>query len=221
MYIALLSIGTASAQQIIKETNVHSSRVYDSLEKLTAAGLASHVMKGFVKHYQAASPEALYRYCEEKKEIVSKVMPELKMIEGMKKEEIDASIYKGKEGLKTIHSLMLKEGKDILVLGGKGLIFSELQYFMPNFERERIKKGMTWKIIWDSEKNANTVKKRSLVEGKVLPKGYSSAGVVNIFGKKVAIVHWEKDYPTAVLIENPATADAFRKWFYLIYNLLQ
>ena len=35
---------------------------------------------------------------------------------------------------------MLKEGKDVYVLGAKGLIFTEMPYFIPNFENERIKK---------------------------------------------------------------------------------
>jgi len=134
----------------------------------------------------------------------------------MKKEEINASIYKGKEGLKTIHSEMLKEGKDIYVLGGKGLIFSELEYFIPNFDRERIRKKMRFIHLWDKEEMKQKAKKHPLVEGKVLPKGYDSNGVVNIFGNKVAIVLWKEKYPTGFVIENKDIADSFRKWFDLI-----
>src|SRR3989338_8594793 len=216
VYLALLKFGSATAQQIIKESGLHRSPVYDALEKLERQGLASSVIKDFKKYFQAASPKRLYAYLEEKKQELAKAMPELEKVEGMKKEEIHASLYSGKEGLKTIHAAMLKEGKDIHVLGGKGLIFSELEYFIPNFDRERIRKKMRFIHLWDKEEMKQKAKKHPLVEGKVLPKGYDSNGVVNIFGNKVAIVLWKEKYPTGFVIENKDIADSFRKWFDLI-----
>ena len=218
VYISLLKLGSATAQQIMKEANMHRSRVYDSLEKLQQAGLASSVVKDYRQYFQAVKPEKLLEYIEEKKESIRQMLPQLKSLEGMKKEEIQASIYKGKEGLKTIHSEMLKEGKDIYVLGAKGLIFSELQYFTPNFERERIKKGMKWVCLWDRKEVMKEAIKKPLSYGKSLPKGFDSNGVVNIFGNKVAIVLWKEKYPTGFMIENRDIADAFRKWFRLLMD---
>ena len=219
VYLALLKFGSATAQQIIKESGLHRSPVYDALEKLERQGLASSVIKDFKKYFQAASPKRLYAYLEEKKQELAKAMPELEKVEGMKKEEIHASLYSGKEGLKTIHAAMLKEGKDIHVLGGKGLIFSELEYFIPHFEKERIKKRIKWKVLCDSEKTREDVSKKRLVEAKTLPKGFDSKGVVNIFGDKVAIVLWEERHPTGFMIENKDIADSFRKWFCLMYRM--
>ena len=62
---------------------------------------------------------------------------------------------------------------------------------------------------------------RKLFEGKALPKGYDSNGVVNIFGNKVAIVLWKEKYPSGFMIENKDIADSFRKWFSLIYKNLK
>ncbi|MBU1203719.1 MAG: hypothetical protein KKG60_01480 [Nanoarchaeota archaeon] len=218
IYLALLKLGSATAQQIIKESGMHRSPVYDNLEKLQEHGLVSYVVKDFKKYFQAVPPKKLYSYLEEKKQELAEAMPELEKLEGMKKEEINASIFKGKEGLKTIHLDMLKEGKDIYVLGGKGLIFSELEYFIPHFEKERIKKGLKWKILWDKEKTKKEVSKKPLVEGKVLPKGFDSNCVVNVFGNKVAIFLWKETYPSAFVIDNKDVSDSFRKWFNLIYN---
>ena len=222
VYISLLKLGSTTAQNIIKESGLHRSRVYDSLEKLEDLGLVSYVVKGFKKYFQAANPEKLLDYVEEKKEIVNRFLPELKKLEGMKKEVINASIYKGKEGIKTIHSEMLKEGKDVYVLGAKGMIFKELPYFIPHFEKERIKKKIKFTLIYDKKKIKEFEKdvvKRKLFEGKSLPHGFESNSVVNIFGNKVAIVLW-KDYPSGFMIDNKDVADSFRKWFILIYNWL-
>ncbi len=202
VYLSLLKLGSATALQIIRESGMHRSRVYDSLEKLEELGLASSVVKDYKRHFQAVSPEKLLTFLDEKKQAIKKALPKLKKLEGMKKEEINGTIYKGKEGLKTIHSEMLKEGKDIYVLGAKGLIYSELEHYIPNFERERIEKKMKWKILWDEKKTMDKISKKKLVEGKLLPKGFESKGVVNIFGNKVAIVLWKEKYPSGFMIEN-------------------
>ena len=222
VYLSLLKLGSSSAQNIIKESGMHRSRVYDSLERLEDLGLVSYVVKDFKKYFQAAAPEKLLDYVDEKKEIVNQLIPELKKLEGMKKEEINASIYKGKEGIKTIQSEMLKEGKEVFVLGAKGMIFKELPYFIPNFEKERIKKKIKFTLIYDKKEVKEFEKdivKRKLFEGKSFPYGFESKSVVNIFGNKVAIVLW-KDYPSGFLIENKDVADSFRKWFEMMYKKL-
>lgn len=218
VYLSLLKLGSASAQQIIKESGMHRSRVYDSLEKLQEYGLVSCVVKDFKKYFQAVSPEKLFSFLDEKKQALQKVLPSLKNLEGMKKEELNASIYKGKEGLKTIHAEMLKGDSDIYVIAGKSLIFTELEYFIPTFEKERIKKNITWKILWDSKEAKEKIIKKKLVEGKILPKGFDSNTVVNIFGDKVAIVLWKERYPIGFMINNKDIADSFRKWFRFMYN---
>ena len=220
VYLALLKLGSSTAQNIVKESGMHRSRVYDSLERLNQMGLVSSVVKDFKQYFQAVAPEKLLEYVDEQKEAVKQALPELKNLEGMKKEEIKASVFKGKEGLKTIHSEMLKEGKDVLVLGAKGLIFSELPYFIPNWDRERIKKKIHFKCLYDTEdiEKRQNKEKRVFYEGKILPKGFDSNGVVNIFGNKVAIVLWKEKYPTGFMIDNKDIADSFRKWFKLIYD---
>ncbi len=220
VYIALLKLGSANAQNIIKESELHRSRVYDSLEKLQQLGLVSYVVKDFKKYFQAVEPEKLLDYIDEQRESVKAALPALKQLEGMKKEEINASIYKGKEGLKTIHSEMLKQNADIYVLGAKGLVFSELEYFMPHFEKERINKKIKWIILCDDKKTMKIMKKRNFIKAKIFPKGFESNGVVNIFGSKTAIVLWKEKYPTGFIIDNKDIADSFRKWFNLIYQRL-
>jgi len=216
VYTCLLRLGTAPAQALVKESELHRSRVYDALESLQRKGLAGFVVKDYKKYFQAVAPEKLLSYIEEQKETVEELLPELNKLQGQKREEISGSVYRGKEGLKSIYSLMLKESGDVLVLGAKGHIFSELKYYLPSFERERLKKKMKWVCLWDTEQAMENRKKDLLVSGKTLPKGFDSKAVVQVFGDKVAIVSWEEKYPAAFLIENKNIADSFRKWFNLI-----
>ncbi len=220
IYVALLKLGSATAQQIMKESELHRSRVYDSLIFLEDQGLVSSVVRDFKKYFQAVSPDKLLSYVDEKKQAIREILPELKKLEGAKKEGVEGSVYKGKEGLKAIHSEMLKvsEGSEILVLGAKALIFDELDFFIQNFERERLKKKIKWKCLWDSKKSREIAMQRKLISGRVLPRGFDSQGVVNVFGDKVAIVLWKEKYPTGFLIESRDVAESYRKWFELIWR---
>jgi len=218
VYTALLKLGSVTVKEVIKESGLHSSRVYESLERLQKLGLTGFVVKDYKKYFQAAHPRKLFEYLDEKKEIILQVLPELEQLEGMKKEEINASVYKGKEGLKTIHSEMLKENKDIYLIGAKGVIFDELPYFMPGFEKQRIKKKLKFIGLWDKKEVRDRIIKKPFFQGKTFPMGFESNAVVNIFGGKVAIVLWKERYPTGFLIENKDVAEAFRKWFRFMYQ---
>ena len=158
---------------------------------------------------------------DEQKEAIRQNLPQLKQLEGMKKEEINASVYKGKEGLKSILSMILKDKQDWYVLGAKGLIISELIYFMPNFEKERKKRKIRIIRIFDSKEKVSKYIKEPFDRWKILPIGLSSDTVLWIFGSKVAIVLWKEKYPSAFLIDKKEIADSFRKWFNLIYKNLK
>ena len=224
VYLSLLRRGSSTAGSLVKESGLHRSRVYESLEMLSQKGLAGFVIKDFKKHFQAASPEVLLDFLEEKKKRidenkreVEKLLPELKEMENLKKEEIEGSVFKGKQGLKAIHSDMLKQGTDIMVLGAKGHIFSELRYFIPGFDRQRVKKGMKWICLCD---DIGFLEKHNLklMEARALPERFASRGVVNIYGDRVAIVLWKERYPTGFLIKNKHISDAFRKWFTFMWE---
>jgi sugar-specific transcriptional regulator TrmB len=223
VYLALLKRGSSPAGSLVKETGLHRSRIYESLESLAQKGLVGSFVKEFTRHFQAAKPEILLAFLDEKKRQidddkreVEKILPELKRMESMKKEEIDGVVLKGKEGLKTIHNEMLKQEGDIMVLGAKGLIFSEISHFIEAFERDRINRGQKWLSIYDSRENFSRVSV-PLSEKRLLPEGFRSDGVVNIFGDKVAIVLWREKYPTGFMITNWRIAEAFRIWFRFIW----
>src|SRR3989338_3555067 len=224
VYLSLLKLGLTTAKNIIKESGLHRVIVYDGLEKLQQFGLVSFIIKDFKRYFQAAKPKKLISYLDEKREIINKIIPELENLEGLKKEEISASIYKGKEGIKTILSEMLREGKDVYLIGAKGAIFFELPYFTPNFERERIKKNIKFHLIYDNVKAKEYEQKtvnRQFFQGKSLPNGFDSKSVVYIFGDKVAIISWNEKHPTGFMIEDKNVADSFKKWFRFIYQQLK
>ena len=115
------------------------------------------------------------------------------------------------------YELALKENKDIYLIGAKGIIFDELPYFMPGFEKERIKKKLKFICLCDRKEVQNKLVKKPFFKCRAFPNGFESNVVVNIFGNKTTIVLWKEKYPTGFLIENKDVAEAFRKWFKFMY----
>src|SRR3990167_8430777 len=83
IYVALLELGQSKTGRIIDVTKLQSSTVYHVLGSLVEKGIASYILKGKTKHYQAESPEALLAFLEDKKRTLNEIMPELKEKERM------------------------------------------------------------------------------------------------------------------------------------------
>ena len=86
VYLALLEKGESTSGPLIKAIGINSSKVYESLERLQKKGLVSYVKKANKKYFQAAEPERLLDYIDEKKrqldeekEEMQKMLPELKI----------------------------------------------------------------------------------------------------------------------------------------------
>ncbi|MBI2148560.1 helix-turn-helix domain-containing protein [Candidatus Woesearchaeota archaeon] len=80
IYLNLLKIGSTTTGNIIKETGIHTSKVYDGLERLMHKGLVSYVIISNVKYFKAVDPERLIDFLEDKKNAINKQEEEIKKI---------------------------------------------------------------------------------------------------------------------------------------------
>src|SRR3989344_7655569 len=80
VYLALLEIGSSTTGEIIKKSGLHSSRVYECLEKLQAKGLVSYVIKANRKHFEATNPKRLADYLEDKQKQIEDEKEEVQKI---------------------------------------------------------------------------------------------------------------------------------------------
>ena len=85
VYITLLKTGSIKVGDLIKRVNLHRSRVYEAINRLTEKGLVSYAIKNNIKFFEATDPERLVIYIEEQKEklnekekSIKKIIPELK-----------------------------------------------------------------------------------------------------------------------------------------------
>ena len=84
VFLTLLKLGSAKVGQIVKDSNVSYSKVYNVLDRVSSKGLVSHIILGNVKYFNAVEPYRLEEYIKSKEqevrkqlETANKLIPEL------------------------------------------------------------------------------------------------------------------------------------------------
>jgi len=223
VYLAVLELGLSTITKIVSRTHLHKQIIYDNLEKLSQKGLVAYVMKGKKKNFSAASPEKInallgeeQKELKEKKELLEKLIPELILIRNSAVEKQIASIFHGKEGIKTILEEILKYNKEVYAFGAEGKFKAILGIYWINYNQKRQRLKQKWKIIY----NQNLKDKRSTltyVELKFIPKEFENPASTIVFGNKTAIILWE-DVPTGILIESEKITKSYKSTFNLLWK---
>ena len=225
VYTTLLKTGSIRVGELMRELSLHRSRVYEAINRLSDKGLVSYVIKNNIKYFEAADPDNLIAYLEEQKQklnekedSIKKIIPELKKHISPLKPHAEAHVLHGKEGFKTMRKDVLKQGKDLYLLGAVGKEDSALKYFFPNFTKLRVKAGIKQRLLFDYEVRNKPITKMPLQEYRFLPKEYSTPTVINIYADRVVNVLWKGDNPLCFMIINKDIADSYRKWFELLWK---
>ena len=227
IYEALLHNGVSGVGEISTKGNIHRRNVYDALQRLVQKGLVFVIFQKGENRYSAVNPDKLMELVKEKERHLSNVLPQLQDLYQSDPPQEAAFIYKGIEGYKNYMRDLVRVGQDTLFLGAKGLWFTPGidKHFLDEFVKMANKKKITYRTIYDPrvpERLPNALKD---VGGgyKVLPKGYETTGVCDIFGDYVVtftsvdVGNFGEDGTVYVMI-NKQLADSYRTWFQFVWD---
>ncbi len=228
IYETLLESGEAGVSLISKKANVHRRNVYDALNRLVEKGLVFPVFQSGEYRYQAVSPSKLLEMVREKENRLQEVMPNLRKLFAKEPNSQAAFIYKGIEGYKNYRRDLLRLADEAYFLGAKGLWRSPQinkqfrEAYITPFE-----KTVPHKVLFDPRVKQTLPEAMTDMKGqhKVLPKGYETPGVVDIFNDyvvtfvSVGIGNVGEDV-TIFLMKDRELAESYKTWFNLIWNLL-
>lgn len=229
VYLALLELGESLASEIAHKSNVPRASIYDVLERLEKEGLVSYIVRDFKKYFLAAEPEVIVKNLEYKKQKIKDILPSLERIKKQTPiEKTKTEIYEGKKGIQTIMNLMLKE-KDIFVVGASRKSREVLPFFVEKWHKERIKNKIQIKIIYnDVEGVRDSLQKHSVKKMLGVGKGwdyrflhvnYLSPVMTIVFGKRIALINWIKNEPSAILIENKDIAGTYKGYILDLWKI--
>lgn len=231
VYFALLKLGSVYSREIVKETELRKSTVYESIKRLENKGMVSSVIKGGSKCFEAASPERIIDYIEDKKreleekeDKVKKLVLDLKSNFDVLKPKAEAHVLEGVEGFKTMRRDVLKNAcGEHLLLGAISRENEVIGGFFKDWNKQRQKKGINMKILHKRSAFGKEMSDMSFMgemfENKFLPEDIENPAVINIYGDRVVNVLWRENKPICFLLINKEIADSYRDYFNYLWNL--
>ena len=217
IYFVLLDLGSALAGEITKKAELNRTIVYYSLDKLIEKGLVTYVIEANRKVFKPVNPEKLIEILQEKEKNIKKILPELKARFTEIATESDATIYRGKKGLKSVFEDILRTNKDYLIFGAEGKFEELLPAYFIHWNNKRVKQNIKVKVIYNEKIKKKRQGKLKLVDMKFLPKELDFPSTTQIYGNKVSIVVWS-DTPFAFVIESKEVVKSYKNFFELLWK---
>ena len=216
VYLKLLELGPSLAGSISRKTGIHRRTVYDITERLIEKGLVGYILNNNRRYFEASNPEQFKELVKEQESVVDSILPELMQQYNIKQDKKSTSFYRGKRGLKAVFDDQLAQKNDLFIIGGSAEAYDVLKFYFPHYDRERKKKKINAKIIFNYE--AKKLKlKLPLATIKYLPKEMSTPSATNIYGDTVSIILWGED-PFAIVIRDKAIAQSYKNYFTLLWK---
>jgi len=226
VYVAALFLGPAAVQRIAEQAEVNRATTYVILAELADMGLVSESTEGKKTVYVAEPPEAIDRYLnamekaiDDRKAQLKGVMTELK--EASRIEVEDAPVvrfFKGPEAAEATIQYLRRKSKKHAVVYSVTDMNEVLRLFPDILEKgpaRRMKKAIESRVIYSGDVEV----KDDPSSGRKTKKMQTPAiADINIYEDRMAIVTYDSQDTTGVIIESKAVVSAFRQLFELAWE---
>ena len=225
VYLSLLHIGSSTVGNIIKESQVSNSKIYDILDRLNKKGLIGISLKNNTKNFEAKEPARLTDLIEEKeKEILSlkEKIPQLQKTYEEAEPTQEAEILQGNRGIKTFTDIILtklEKGETFYILGAPSEANETLGAYFRDWHKERAKKGVRCKILYNQEarERAKKISNIGLTETRILPENITTPALIDISKEYVATITFGEK-PLCIVIKNKKIAESYKHYFELLWK---
>lgn len=220
IYLLLLQSGPLNPYQIAEKLGLHRGYIYDALDRLSEKGAVNSILIGNKKHYQATSPENLVELLRLKLETIEKIIPELKKLEAIKKEDTKVELHKGERVYRTLLKDIIsvaKKNDEILLVGIDEESLEEIEpIYLKQYFNIIKKKKIREKIIIKPRKKRFLEHKN--LQYKELDESYIGNTAQIIYNDKVAIFILGTPF-YLIVIQNKEVANTYRKQFELLWKM--
>ncbi len=232
IYLALLELGPSTKGPIVKKAKISPSKIYEVIDKLMDKGLVSYIIKNNVKHFRAASPLRIGDYLEEKRQkialqetILQTLLPQLQSKEKTSDAVIDAEVFRGWKGMKTVYSEIvnsLKGGETSYIFGaGMGSEPEKADKFFEWFNKARSRKRIKVKIIFNESVRAHTKRTNPLYQlpgNEIRYIKQVTPAEINIYKNVTLIVILAHD-PLIIKITGKEVYNSFKQYFDAMWKI--
>ncbi len=220
VYVTLLKTSPLTSYQLSEKTSLNRGYLYELLKKLHEKGIVSEIHEESRKKYQATDPEQLAALLEFKLESLRKVLPALKKIEHISKEETRINVYRGKYCYKTMLNdiiASMKEHAEIYIFGINEKEVMELEpLYLKRYFSLAQRKNISERVIIKA--GTARLQEAKTTEYKSLPADYIGKVPYFIYGNKVALLTLSEPM-NCIIIEDKEIAETYRKQFMVFWKI--
>jgi sugar-specific transcriptional regulator TrmB len=226
VYIALMSMGTATVSDVAKKAEINRTTGYDILSALSSKGLVSISGKEPRQEYRCENPDKLLSFLqndiERKKEnlrYAEILLPELKSIYKVGSRP-QIKFYEGKEGLMEVYEDTLTAKEPIRAYATVDDMHNALPNYFPKYYKRRTEKKIAIRAIVPKTEIGMERGEQDKAEMResafVPPDKYYFSPEINIYDNKVMIASWREKL--GIIIESAEIADAMKKIYELAWD---
>lgn len=219
VYLALLELGATTAGPIIEKSQLQSSVVHTTLNKLLERGLISFVKQGQRKHYQAANPRHIVDYIAEKKDRFEQLLPQLLIRQDLAAQKSEIVSFKGIKGVKELlYELLEAGGSEHHTFGSSAKSLMLGDSWWVNYHKKRAEKGISAKLLFnESLASWKAESKYPKSEVRYTKAGFEPLTETIIRNDKIGILIWA-DKPFGTLIESKEAAQSYEAFFQMLWD---
>ncbi len=224
-YLALLELGSTTTGPLVQKSEIPQSKIYGVLESLIKKGLCNYIIKGKIKHFQAASPDRILALFKEKQKKVESILQSLKAKQSEKKQSVE--LFEGAKALRGMFLGMIsniKKNEDWYGFStGETSTDPEIQEFYEWWGALKLNAGLNDHLLISSYNKKEFEKAQSLEAIRAMKQSIlryslvSFPGDVAIFRNQVVILNWVGK-PTGILITSEELAKQYKDFFLGIWE---
>tara|TARA_Y100000034_G_scaffold135423_1_gene207285 strand:+ start:1302 stop:2039 length:738 start_codon:yes stop_codon:yes gene_type:complete len=223
VYLALLELGSTKASEIAKRSKIPRETAYGLLESLQKKEIISTASRGGIKYYSAASPVKLIQDLKEKAENISKVLPELKLLEEAQIRRPKVEIFEGKEGVRNVfdEAVSMPNSKIYGIYNGK-FGFKILPFQIYRAIEQKIQNKVHSDLIMDDSEHARDYQKLDKKQNRrtrILDFMKDVKAGMFIYGDKIAYMTYDQKEPVGIIIDDKHINNFNKEMFEFMWKL--
>lgn len=223
IYLAILEMGPSLASSVAKKTGIERSVVYKKIGELIGKGFASYHIRENRRYFQATNPKELLDLAKERGERMEELLPELLSLQKPQEEETTVSVFKGREGYKTVLNDMLRHTEE----RGEKIMYAiaytahapeMLGVWYDTWTKRRVSAGIVRRYLVEKGKTERYGVKQPLTEIRLLPKDLQFPSAMVMYGRKTLIVYPQKRDFTGIVIDSEGITKSNRAFFEALWR---
>lgn len=221
IYKLLMHRGPTPAGEIARRIGSHRRNTYDAIDRMISKGFLGYIKENNLKYFQIQDPKTLIDTLKAKQEAWETLLPQIEQDMKSWQDKKETLFFRGKTGIKQVFGDMLEHDSEILVKATSKDVNTFIKYFLPKFEKERIRKKISLKMIFDKDtpkEIKELVDAQQLCTVKYLHLFNSSPVSQYIYGNNVATILWLDSEPSVILIRGSEHSKFHTEQFTLLWN---